>query len=243
MHRTEPYCVIAILLMAFVVLPSAIALENSTLEDRVSALERNLSVSELRLDTALKRTTNLMEEIEDLRATIAGLQANLSRLTAFASPSAPEAFFVERISRSSDGNYSVALRWKGAEDQERVTSYSIWYARTGGGYEFGGSVNASRGILRRRIQGFTGGEQILFKIMARNEAGQGRPSYREARIQASAPFLMRWLKILGAGAVVVAVILGIVWRLGRRTPSDGEAEVGDTSPQDRDEQAPESQQT
>jgi len=202
----------------FAALSAAAGEENGTSpEERIASLEENLTFVQRQLDVALKRTTNLLEQVGSLERRIGQLNASLNRLREFASPSAPRDFYVESIRRGSSGNYTVTLRWKPNPKEERVTRYVVWYARVGEEYEFAESVNVTgRSTYRATVPGLAGGEQIVFKVFAQNEAGPGDPSYREARIQSRSPFLMNRLKLLGTAGGVVVVVVAVAWYLRRR---------------------------
>jgi hypothetical protein len=140
------------------------------------------------------------------------------KIAVLAAPSPPVDFRIQRIKRSTGGNFSVTLSWSSNPAHERVTNFVVWYGEEGGGYVEGISFNQTgETILKRTIDGFEAGKEIVFKIFARNAAGQSEPSYQEATIQGYAPELMRWAKILGLVAVVPVVSI-IAWtRLTRRS--------------------------
>jgi hypothetical protein len=206
------------LLCLLVGLSAAMGEENVTSpEERIASLEENLTIMQRQVDVALKRTTSLIERAESLERAIGELNASLMRLRDFASPSAPQKFYIESIRRDASGNYTVTLRWKANPREERVTRYTVWYARVGEEYAFAESVNDTGKVSHKaRVSGFEGGEQIVFKVFGQNEAGQGDPSYREARIQAQFPFLMSRLRLLGAAVALVVVAGGLAWYLQRR---------------------------
>jgi hypothetical protein len=103
----------------------------------------------------------------------------------------------------------VTLRWSSNPAYEKVTSFVVWYGEEGGGYVEGVQFNQTgEAILRGTIDGFEAGKDIVFKIFARNAAGQSEPSFRGATIQGYAPELMRWAKTLGLVAAVL--IVGII---------------------------------
>ena len=221
MHRVT-FALVSVLVL-FVALSAAVGEQNGTSPDeRIASLEENLTFVERQLDVALKRTTNLIEQVGSLERKLGQLNASLDRLRDFASPSAPREFYVESIRRGASGNYTVTLRWGSNPKEDRVTRYVVWYARVGEEYEFAESVNATgRSIYRATVPGFVGGEQIVFKVFGQNEAGQGDPSYREARIQPRSPFLMNRLKLLGVAAAVVVAVVGVTWYLRSRRLTGG----------------------
>ncbi len=179
---------------------------NMSLDEKIVVLEANLSLVQRQLDTALKRTTNLMSRLDELERRILG---NMSNFLAFAAPSPPAEFRVQRIKRSTGGNYSVTLRWSNNPAYEKVTSFVVWWGEHGGGYVQGVSFNQTgETVIRGKIDGFQAGNKMVFKIFARNTAGQSNPSYREAVIRGYAPELMRWGKVLALVAVVL--IVGII---------------------------------
>jgi hypothetical protein len=186
-----------------------------TLEEKIAVLEANLSLVRRQLDTALENMTNLMSRLDEVEREVL---EGISNFLVFAAPSPPVDFRIQRIKRSAGGNFSVTLSWSSNPAHERVTSFVVWYGEEGGGYVEGVPFNQTReAILRGTIDGFEAGKEIVFKIFARNAAGQSEPSYQGATIQGFAPELMRWAKILGLVAVVL-IVGSIIWaRLARRS--------------------------
>ncbi len=188
---------------------------NMTLEEKIAVLESNLTLIQSQLDTALMRTTNLTSRLDELERRFL---EEIPNLLAFAVPSPPADFRIQRIKRSAGGDFSVTLRWSSNPTYEKTTRFVVWYGEKGGDYVEGVPFNQTgEGIMRGTIHGFEAGKEIVFKIFAHNAAGQSEPSYREAMIRGYAPELMRWAKVLGLVAVVPIVVI-IVWaRLARRS--------------------------
>jgi hypothetical protein len=206
---------IGILLLTFFIGISPALAEEENLTEKIATLEQNLTVTERQLEVTMSRTANLLTRIEELENTVDHLLANLSRVTKFSVPSQPPDFRIESIGRDSDGNYSVVLRWRNNPEHEAVHSYVVWFAVKGYHYLPVTTVNRTEGVMRTKIPGFIKDHEIVFKIFARNEAGQGEPSYRETTIRGYAPYLMSRLRL----AALVLVLLGIVvvawWKFPR----------------------------
>lgn len=182
---------------------------NLTLEERVASLEQNLTLAQRQLDIALKRTSLLLSELEQLKHTINRLQINNTRLSEFAVPSAPLLFKIERIRRARDGNYTVTLRWENLPNYEKVTQFVVWHAPKEGKYVADQTVNQTvKRIVRVELPGFKEGEEIVFKLFAKNDAGQGKPSYVETTIRGYAPYLMSKIKI--GGVIGLLLLVGVV---------------------------------
>jgi hypothetical protein len=184
--------------------------DEENLTKKIASLEQNLSVTERQLGVALSRTANLLTRIEELENTVEHLRANLSRVTMFAVPSPPPEFRIESIGRDANGNYSVVLRWRNNPEHEAVHSYVVWFAAKGHPYLPVTTVNATEGVMRAKVPGFAKDHEIVFKIFARNEAGQGEPSYRETTIRGYAPYLMSRLRLV-ALVLVLLVIIVVAW--------------------------------
>ena len=189
--------------------------QDENLSERVASLEDNLTLAERQLEVAMSRTSNLLRRIEELEQGMEQLEANLSRVMSFALPSPPPDFRVESIGRDSDGNYSVVLRWRNNPDREAVHSYVVWFASKGFPYLPGETVNSTSGIMRVKIPGFIKGHEIVFKIFAKNEAGQGEPSYREVEIRGYAPYLMSRLRVISLVLVLLVVVVVAWWKFPR----------------------------
>lgn len=206
-NRFVPICFL--LLTYFIVIHPAFA-EEENLTEKIATLEQNLTLAERKLDVALSRTSNLIMRIEELENTVEHLLANLSRVTKFSVPSPPPDFRIESIGRDSDGNYSVVLRWRNNPEHEAVHSYVVWFAVKGYHYLPVTTVNRTEGVMRTKVPGFIKDHEIVFKIFARNDAGQGEPSYREITIRGYAPYLMSRLR-LAALILVLLVIVVVAW--------------------------------
>jgi len=189
--------------------------QSENLTERVSSLEDNLSLAQRQLEVAMSRTSNLLRRIEELERGMEQLEANLSRVMSFALPSPPPDFRVESIGRDSDGNYSVVLRWRNNPDREAVHSYVVWFASKGFPYLPAETVNSTSGIMRVKVPGFIKGHEIVFKIFAKNEAGQGEPSYREVEIKGYAPYLMSRLRVISLVLVLLVIVIVAWWRFPR----------------------------
>ena len=209
----------AVLLSILVGIQPSLA-EEENLTEKVASLEQNLSLAERQLQVALSRTANLLSRVEGLERTIEHLTANLSRVTRFAVPSAPSDFRVESIGRDSDGNYSVVLRWRDNPEHEAVQKYVIWFASKGYPYLPGTTVNSTEGIVKAKLSGFIKGHDIVFKIFAKNEAGQGEPSYREINIRGYAPLLMSRLRIAALVLVLLIIVVVAWWKFPRGESTD-----------------------
>jgi hypothetical protein len=208
-----------LLYILFMGIPPIIA-EEENLTEKIASLEHNLTMAERQLEVALSRTTNLLNRIDDLENTVAHMRANLSRVTNFAVPSPPPDFRIESIGRDSDGNYSVVLRWRNNPEHEAVHSYVIWFAVKGYTYLPVTTVNRTEGVMRTKVPGFIKDHEIVFKIFARNEAGQGEPSYREATIRGYAPYLMSRLRLVVLALVLLVIVVVGWWKFPRGESSE-----------------------
>jgi len=190
----------------------------TSLEERVASLEQNITIMQRQLDVALARSAHLFDEVEDLQHLVKLLEANTTRLSRFALPSRPAYFKVERIRKTKEGSYSVSLRWRNNAPYEKVTDFVIWHAPKGGKYIVDATVNQTDGKIQRAvISGFKEGEEIVFKIFAKNDAGQSEPTYVETKIRGYAPYLLRKVEI--AGGIILLAALGLF--LLKRTARGG----------------------
>ncbi len=187
----------------------------AALEERLASLEENFTLAKRQLDVVLKRSATLYDRVDELEHKLAKMQNNITWLTNFAVPAAPTGFRVERIKKSGDGNYTVILRWRNGPEYMRITRFAIWNARKGETTYAGATyVNQTgRRIVKAELAGFAKGDEIVFKIFAKNDAGQSKPSYVEATIRPWAPVLMWRIKVL-AGIAVLVIIVGISVRMG-----------------------------
>lgn len=190
---------------------------NLSMEQRIAALEENLSLAQRQLDIVLKRTATLFDRLEELEYKFGKLQNNVTWLMDFAVPSAPAGFRIESIRKSPDGNYTVVLRWRNGPDYERINRFVIWRARKGEAtYTDAVYVNQTgRRIVKAELTGLSKGEDMVFKIFAKNDAGQSKPTYLEAKIRSSAPVLMWWIKII-AGVALLIIVGGLLAWVGLR---------------------------
>ncbi len=196
---------------------------NLSLEQRVAALEENLSFAQRQLDIVLKRTSTLFDRLDELEHRFGQIQNNVTWLMNFAVPSAPAGFRIESIRKSSEGNYTVTLRWKNGPDYERINRFVIWRARKGETtYADAVYVNQTgRRIAKAQLTGFSKGDEMVFKIFAKNNAGQSKPTYVEAEIRSCAPVLMWWIKIVsGTGLLIIVGAVLVLMGLRRTRRQD-----------------------
>lgn len=196
---------------------------NLSLEQRIAALEENLTLVQRQLDIVLKRTATIYDRVDELDHRLGKLQNNVTWLLNFAVPSAPAEFRIESIRKSPEGNYTVTLRWKNGPDYMRINRFVIWSAKKGGTtYEDAVYVNQTgKRIVKAELTGFAKGDEIVFKIFAKNDAGQSKPTYLEARIRSYAPVLMWWIKVLSGVALLIIVGGGVLWMGLRRARRQG----------------------
>jgi hypothetical protein len=199
---------------------------NLSLEQRIAVLEENLTLAQRQLDIVLKRTATIYDQVEELDHRLGKLQNNVTWLLNFAVPSAPAEFRIESIRKSPEGNYTVTLRWKNGPDYMRINRFVIWRAKKGEttyGDDF--YVNQTgRRFVKAELTGFATGDEMVFKIFAKNDAGQSKPSYLEARIRSYAPVLMWWIKILSGVGLMIIVAGALLWMgLRRARRQDREA--------------------
>jgi hypothetical protein len=216
-RRSAPICIL--LITVFTAISPSFA-EEENLTERIASLEQNLTVTERQLGVALSRTANLLTRVEELENTVEHLRANLTRVTMFAVPSPPPDFRIESIGRDSDGNYSVTLRWRNNPEHEAVHSYVVWFAVKGFEYLPIATVNRTEGVMRTKVPGFIKDHEIVFKIFARNEAGQGEPSYRETTIRGYAPYLMKRLRLAALVLVLLVIVVVAWWKFPRGDSSE-----------------------
>jgi hypothetical protein len=221
MTRLVPLAVSLSLFASLIVsvCPPALGQEsNASLEEIIAWLEGNLSYLERELDVALRRTTLLLDDVDRLEHKIGQLEKDLNRALRYAIPSAPPGFSVERVRQVEGGNYTATLRWESNPSHEEVDQYVVWVARKGEEYVAGASVNQTEGkIMKAEVGDLREGEEIVFKIFAKNAAGQGSPGHREITISGGyAPVLMSRIKIFGiVVAVLVVVVVVISLKSGR----------------------------
>ncbi len=177
--------------------PYTACANNLSLERRADDLEQDLNLTQRQLEVALTRTRVLLDRIAILEKNLRSLQNQVDRLVELASPGPPSDFRVERVKKGNEG-YEVFLRWSSNPSHDEVEKYEIWCALKGQSYVEGWSVNATnKQVVRTQKRGFEEGQEIVFKIFARNEAGRGLPSYDEMTIRSYNPRMVRAIIILG----------------------------------------------
>jgi len=186
---------------------------NLSLEERIAVLEENMTLAQRQLDIVLKRTASLFDRVEELEHKAGQLQNNVTWLMDFAVASAPAGFRIESIRKSPVGNYTVTLRWKNGPDYERIRRFVIWRAKKGEAV-YGDAVyvnQTGKRIVKAELTGFAKGEEVVFKMFAKNDAGQSKPSYLEARIRPCSPVLMWWIKVVSGVGLLIIVGAALVW--------------------------------